>query len=83
MSDMKSVTVRELLRNHDRFVSIVESGETVVVTRREKPIYQMRPVQTRKKPFPDILGRLKAIYGDKVISRERMAEVHRQNKGRE
>jgi antitoxin (DNA-binding transcriptional repressor) of toxin-antitoxin stability system len=82
MSDMKTVTVRELLRNHDRFASLVQSGETVLVTRREKPIYQMKPVQTPRKAFPDIIERLKAIYGDKVVPRERMAEIHRRNKGR-
>lgn len=81
--DMKTVTVRALLRNHDRFASMVQAGETVVVTRHETPLYQMAPLTRRKKVLPDVLGRLKRIYGDKVIPRTRMAEVHRKNKGRE
>lgn len=81
--DMKTVTVRALLRNHDRFASLVQAGETVVVTRHETPIYQMTPLTARKRALPDVLGRLKRIYGDKVVPRRRMAEIHRKNKGRE
>ncbi len=83
MFDMKTITVRELLRNHEQFVSIVQAGETVTVTKHEKPIYQMTPVKKRRAKMPDILGRLKAIYGDEVIPREKMAEIHRMNKGKE
>lgn len=83
MFDMKTITVRELLRNHEQFVSIVQAGETVTVTKHEKPIYQMRPVKKRRAKMPDIMGRLKAIYGDEVIPREKMAEIHRMNKGKE
>ncbi|MEO6035361.1 MAG: hypothetical protein ABIQ35_08910 [Verrucomicrobiota bacterium] len=80
---MKTTTVRELLRNHDQFVSIVQAGESVMVTKHEKPIYQMMPVKKRRGKMPDILGRLKAIYGDEVIPHERMMEIHRENKGTE
>ena len=82
LSDMKTINVRELLRNHDQIVSMVQAGESVVITRRQKPIYSMNPVEPPRGKRPDITARLKEIYGDEVISREKMAEVHRRNKGR-
>ena len=81
MFDMKTVTVRELLRSHDRFASLVAAGEIVVVTKRRKAIYQMTPMQTPRRKFPDVMARLKKIYGDKVIPHEKVAAIMRTNKG--
>ena len=79
---MKTINVRELLRNHDQIVSLVQAGESVMVTKRQKPLYSINPVEPPRGKRPDIMARLKGIYGDQVISREKMAEIHRHNKGR-
>ena len=83
MSDMKTVTVRELLRSHDRFASMVAAGETVIVTKRRKAIYRMAPVDTPRRKFPDVMARLKKIYGNKVIPHEKVAAILRADRGAE
>ncbi|HME31867.1 MAG TPA: hypothetical protein VKG65_03865 [Terriglobales bacterium] len=52
---MRTVTVRQL-----------QKGEEVRITKRERVIARLVPDQIPAK-MPDFLGRMRAVYGDKVF----------------
>ena len=65
-----SVSVRELQQNLKRVMARVERGETVEVTRRRKPVARLTPVKSMgaMAPWPDLKGRRRAVFGDRVIA---------------
>jgi prevent-host-death family protein len=69
MTDMKSVSVRELQQNLKRVMARVERGEVVEVTRRRRPVARLGPVQRAGplSPWPDLDARARAVFGDRVV----------------
>jgi len=65
---MQTATIRELKHNTKRVLAIIEAGESVQVLRYNQPVAILSPIPP-KEPFkmPDFAGRLKKIYGDKVL----------------
>ncbi len=49
---MKTVTATELRRNASRLLGDVEAGESILVTRRGKPIAAIRPVHEEPSRLP-------------------------------
>jgi antitoxin (DNA-binding transcriptional repressor) of toxin-antitoxin stability system len=68
---MKTATVRQLRHDFGSVLSWIEEGEPVRISKRGQIIALLspppapKPAKTRKRP--DFLGRLKRIYGDKLL----------------
>ena len=71
---MKTATVADLRNNFRRVSAYVDNGESVDITRRGRVVARLVPaVDTPKKLVkPDIMARLKEVWGDRVLT---MAEV--------
>ena len=68
VSPMKQTNIRELKHSTSRVLSIVESGQSVEVLRRKRPIAVLSPPDRKKRvEQPDFAARLKEIYGDKAL----------------
>jgi len=52
-----NVTVEEIKKNPEAIIHRVVEGETVVVTERDRPIAEIRPIETIKRPRPFGLAR--------------------------
>ncbi len=65
---MKHATIREIKNETARVMSMVESGQSVEIRRRSKPIAILSPVGNQQAPeMPDFMARLRDIYGDQVL----------------
>ena len=52
-----NVTVDEIKKNPEAIIHRVVEGETVVVTERDRPIAEIRPIENVKRPRPFGLAR--------------------------
>lgn len=68
MHHMKTVSVRDLRYDFKKVERLLSQGEDLQVTKRHKVIAHLTPERGERPPLPDFLGRLKEIYGDKVLS---------------
>ncbi len=69
MYHMKSVSVRDLRYDFKKVEQLLSQGEEIQVTKRRHVIARLVPEKPAERPpMPDFLGRLKAIYGDKVMA---------------
>jgi antitoxin (DNA-binding transcriptional repressor) of toxin-antitoxin stability system len=68
---MKTVSVRDLRYDFPKVEELLRSGEEIQITKRRRPIARLTPEPApelaRKVPLPDFLGRMKEIFGDKVL----------------
>ena len=75
---MKSVNIRSLKHETSAVMERVALGESVEITRRNRPIAVLQPVESRKaSKKPNFRQRLQAIYGDQILPQtatERLAE---------
>ena len=67
MYHMKTVTVRDLRYNFPRVKEFLAQGEEVQITKRGKAVGRIVPEKKERPALPDFLGRIKAIYEDKVL----------------
>ena len=69
MYHMKTASVRDLRYNFKRVERLLAQGEPIQITKRKKVIAELVPAPKPAKPpqKPDFLGRMKEIYGDKVM----------------
>jgi prevent-host-death family protein len=71
MYDMKrtTVTVRELQQNLKQVLERVERGQTIEVTRRNRPVARLAPISIARKPspWPDLGARTRAVFGEREI----------------
>jgi antitoxin (DNA-binding transcriptional repressor) of toxin-antitoxin stability system len=68
MYHMKRASVRDLRYHFPKVERMLADGEPIEITKRKQVIGTLIPASQRKKPeFPDFMGRLKKIYGDKVL----------------
>jgi antitoxin (DNA-binding transcriptional repressor) of toxin-antitoxin stability system len=67
MYHMKTVSVRDLRYDFPKVERILRSGEEIQITKRRKAIARLTPEPASRPPLPDFLGRLKEIYGDKIL----------------
>ncbi|MBV8215446.1 MAG: prevent-host-death protein [Verrucomicrobia bacterium] len=75
---MKTASVRDLRNSFARISRWLEAGETVEVTKRGRTFARIVPAMERKKkktPKPDIMARLRADFGDLLISDETYEEL--------
>jgi prevent-host-death family protein len=79
---MKTATLRQLRNETARLAKWVEAGETVVVTKRSKPLFRLiaaAPEEPKSCPLPDFEARRREIFpagmlpqtGAELIAEER------------
>jgi antitoxin (DNA-binding transcriptional repressor) of toxin-antitoxin stability system len=64
---MKTVSVRDLRYDFPKVEEMLRSGEEICITKRRRVIARLTPEPTDRPPLPDFLGRMKEIFGDKVL----------------
>jgi antitoxin (DNA-binding transcriptional repressor) of toxin-antitoxin stability system len=68
MYHMETVSVRDLRYDFRKVEQLLSQGEEIQVTKRRHVIARLVPEKPAERPpLPDFLGRLKAIYGDRVL----------------
>jgi antitoxin (DNA-binding transcriptional repressor) of toxin-antitoxin stability system len=68
MYHMKKATVRDLRYDFKKIERMLHKGEEIEITKRQQVIARLVPEHKAKaRALPDFLGRLRAIYGDKVL----------------
>jgi prevent-host-death family protein len=79
MSDMRIIAVRELHHQLKAVLDQVERGETVEIRRRNRPVARLVPPagRGRPEPWPDLLGRVRAIYGNRRVSEATSSVISR------
>jgi antitoxin (DNA-binding transcriptional repressor) of toxin-antitoxin stability system/predicted nucleic acid-binding protein len=67
MYHMRTASVRDLRYDFKKIEHMLAQGEEVQITKRKRVIARLVPEKAPERPpMPDFLGRMKAIYGDKV-----------------
>jgi antitoxin (DNA-binding transcriptional repressor) of toxin-antitoxin stability system len=68
MYHMKTASIRDLRYDFKKIENLLRQGEEIQITRRRKVIARLVPEQTQvPRVVPDFMGRMRAIYGDKVF----------------
>ena len=69
MSDMASISIRQLQKDLKRVLGRVERGQTLQVTRHRRPVAVLAPARPpQSEPWPDLDARARAVLGDRQIS---------------
>ncbi len=69
MYHMKKASVRDLRYGFKRIERLLHQGEEVQITKRRRVIARLVPDSAEVvKKMPDFMARLRAIYGDKVLT---------------
>jgi len=80
MYHMKRASVRDLRYDFPKVERMLAEGESIEITKRNQVIGTLSPVAKRVE-VPDFLGRMKKIYGDKVLKTS-WADFLAERKGR-
>ncbi len=74
---MKTATVADLRNNFHRISALIESGESVEITKRGRPFAKLSPAVSRKRRLvkPDIMARLKEAWGDRCFTAAEVKEM--------
>jgi antitoxin (DNA-binding transcriptional repressor) of toxin-antitoxin stability system len=64
---MKTASVYEVQHNFSRVLAWVDSGETVVIQRRNIPVAKLVAAEKKKPVLPNFLMRLGKNYGKRVL----------------
>ncbi len=69
MYHMRKASVRDLRYAFKKVERLLHQGEEVQITKRRRVIARLVPeIAPRAVETPDFLGRLRTIYGDKVLA---------------
>ena len=68
-NNMKTASIRKVQHDLKEILQLVDSGESVEVTKRGKPVARIIPVRKQTEPpaTPDFAQIQKDLYGDKVL----------------
>jgi len=65
---MVKASVRDLRYNFSKIEDLLQEGQEIEITKRRKVIARLSPPADPAPPkLPDFIGRLKKIYGNKVM----------------
>jgi antitoxin (DNA-binding transcriptional repressor) of toxin-antitoxin stability system len=69
MYHMRTATVRDLRYNFRRVERLLAEGEPIQITKRKRVVAKLMPPDppVEQPKMPDFLGRMKKIYGNKVL----------------
>lgn len=66
---MKKASVRDLRYAFKKIERLLHQGEEIQITKRQRVIARLVPESAEPAAkIPDFLGRLRAIYGDRVLA---------------
>ena len=69
MYHMKTASVRDLRYDFKKVERLLHRGEEIQITKRRKVIARLVPEKNQSQAkLPDFRARVRAIYGDKVLS---------------
>jgi antitoxin (DNA-binding transcriptional repressor) of toxin-antitoxin stability system len=80
MYHMKRASVRDLRYDFPRVERMLAQGEPIEITKRNQVIGTLSPA-IKKAEIPDFMGRMKKIYGDKILKTS-WADFLAERKGR-
>ena len=81
---MKTASIREVRHDFNRILEWVNNGEEVAITKHRRTVARLLPARSRKVAagrMPDIVGRLKKVFGRKVISGAAMKKLWDESRG--
>ncbi len=67
MHHMRKASVRDLRYDFPAVERLLRQGQEVEITKRSRVIARLLPVRRAEPVRPDVMARLKKIYGDKVL----------------
>ncbi len=67
MYHMKKATVRDLRYNFPKIERMLRLGNEIQITKRNKVIARLSPDRDKKPEMPDFLGRMREIFGDRIL----------------
>ena len=69
---MKTISVRDLRYDFPKVEELLRAGEELQITKRRRPIARLTPEPARetavRATIPDFLGRIRANFGDRILS---------------
>jgi antitoxin (DNA-binding transcriptional repressor) of toxin-antitoxin stability system len=69
MYHMERASIRDLRYDFKRVESLLQAGEEIEITRRNRVIARLAPPKRRKRvKMPDFQARMRKIFGDKVFT---------------
>jgi antitoxin (DNA-binding transcriptional repressor) of toxin-antitoxin stability system len=69
MYHMKNASVRDLRYAFKKIERLLQQGEEIQITKRRRVIARLVPESAQSAAeVPDFVGRLRTIYGDKVLA---------------
>jgi antitoxin (DNA-binding transcriptional repressor) of toxin-antitoxin stability system len=69
MYHMRKASVRDLRYGFKKIERLLRQGEEIQITKRRRVIARLVPESTQSAAqAPDFLGRLRTIYGDKLLA---------------
>jgi len=81
---MKTASIRDMRHDFNRVLAWVNNGEEVAITKHRRTVARLLPAHARKPTddqMPDITGRLKKVFGGKIISDQAMRAVLDESRG--
>ncbi len=81
---MKTASIRDLRHDFNRVLAWVNNGEEVAITKHRRTVARLLPASARKPAdvqMPNITGRLKQVFGGKVISDKALRAVMDESRG--
>ncbi len=82
---MKTASVRDLRTKFPVLARWMDDGDSIAITRRGRVIAHLTPAPNRNghtAKKPDIMKRLRGIYGDYVMPQKEARAILDENKGR-
>ncbi len=77
MHHMSTVGIRDLQHRLKEVLDAVVQGDTIVVTRRNRPVARIVPFDgPGAEPWPDLMQRLRGIYGRSVLGESASTTVY-------
>jgi antitoxin (DNA-binding transcriptional repressor) of toxin-antitoxin stability system len=64
---MKTVSVRDLRYDFPKVEEMLRAGEEIRITKRRRVIARLTPEPAERPPLPDFLGRMRDIFGDRIL----------------
>jgi antitoxin (DNA-binding transcriptional repressor) of toxin-antitoxin stability system len=66
MYHMKQASVRDLRYSFSKIERLLRQGQEIEITKRHRVIARLLPEKQGAIQLPDFMGRLRAIYGDRM-----------------
>ena len=83
---MKTASIRDVKHDFNRILAWVNNGEEVAITKHRRTVARLLSAHPSKKTtaarMPDIAGRLRKVFGGKMISDKAVKALLNESRGR-